>query len=263
MEGAEYVSSCENEDGFPRLLRESLKWFNLSGSPEYHGKALRDEEECKWVVGVQLKVDRAPEQWWSTAVGANFLDACHIAARDTLRILCSSYQRINPAPPVKFFPPADKHSLRWIQQLQALQQMRNTNDPTVAYLALYLHTLDVEYDKLNIQYSKLEAHHKEAKTLLAKAQQELLLLKPKKGSEQDKRREKSSFDPQCPSCIEEVRAARKAATIPPAQANPSHQVSVPVMEDKASMGAFLSLSFPGEGSSSQPQCRTKPPTPRS
>jgi len=262
MEGAEYVSSCESEDGFPRLLRETLKWFNLSGYPEYHGKVFLDEGQWKWVVGVQLKADGAPERWWSTVIGNSFLDACHVAARDTLRILCSSYQGINPASPVKLFPPAEKNSLRWIQQLQALQQMRNADDPTVAYLALYLHTLDVEYDKLRFQYGKLEVRHKGIKALLTKTQQELQLLRTKKILRQVKREEESSSNPQCPSHIDEVQVAYRVATNPPVQADPSHQVNAHIREDRASMGAFLSLSFPEEGSSSQPAVQNQASNPQ-
>ncbi|WVZ98464.1 hypothetical protein U9M48_043906 [Paspalum notatum var. saurae] len=174
MEGAEYVSSCESEDGFPRLLRETLKWFNLSGYPEYHGKVFLDEGQWKWVVGVQLKADGAPERWWSTVIGNSFLDACHVAARDTLRILVLILPRDQPRIPREALSTREKELSPMDPTTPSpAKQMRNADDPTVAYLALYLHTADVEYDKLRFRYGKLEVRHKGIKALPTKTQQEL------------------------------------------------------------------------------------------
>lgn len=258
MEGARCVSSCEEEGGFPRLLVETLQWFNLPGRPEYHGKLFLDGGEEKWLVGVRLIVDRAPDGCWNTAVAYKFVDACHIAARDALRALVALYRALSRESPMKFFPPNDKTAPRWVQRISILPRMMRFEDPSVAYLATYLHALDDEYDKLCFLYRKLEARNRASEALLAKTQQELAQLKSE-----------NSFDPRCPGCIDEVRVTRGGRSGHPTQLRQSRLGSFqnslleqwkareksPVShlgrEDKASMGAFLTLSPLGEGSSSQ------------
>ena len=167
MESARCVSSCKEEDGFHRILRETLQWFNLPGRLEYHGRMFQDGGEHKWLVGVRLEVARAPDGWWSTAVAYEFRDACHIAARDMLRAVSSTYWSLSRTSPMKFFPPMDNTAPRWTQRVVVLSQMKAYEDPSVAYLAMYLHALDDEYDKLSLQYRKLEARYQASAALLA------------------------------------------------------------------------------------------------
>jgi len=167
MESARCVSSCKEEDGFHRILRETLQWFNLLGRLEYHRRMFQDGGEHKWLVGVRLEVARAPDGWWSTAVAYEFRDACHIAARDMLRAVSSTYWSLSRTSPMKFFPPMDNTAPRWTQRVVVLSQMKAYEDPSVAYLAMYLHALDDEYDKLSLQYRKLEARYQASAALLA------------------------------------------------------------------------------------------------
>ncbi|WVZ84201.1 hypothetical protein U9M48_031256 [Paspalum notatum var. saurae] len=134
--------------------------------------------------------------------------------------------------------------------------MKTIEDPIVAYLALYLHALDDEYDKLTLMYRKLEARYRASESLLTTCQQQLA-------------RRENEFNPQCPSCIHNLRTPLEGMTCPPTQPSQSPLGSVQFSlleqwkareqslvshlsrEDKGSMGAFLTLSSLGEGSSSQ------------
>jgi hypothetical protein len=45
--------------------------------------------------------------------------------------------------------------------------MKAYEDPSMAYLAMYLHALDDEYDKLSLQYRELESRYQASAALLA------------------------------------------------------------------------------------------------
>ncbi|WVZ90212.1 hypothetical protein U9M48_036534 [Paspalum notatum var. saurae] len=165
MESARCVSYCEEEGGFPMLLRETLQWFKLAGRPKYRGRMFLDGEEHKWLVGIHLEVTHDPKGWWSTAVAYEFRDACHMAAREMLRVLSSTYRSLSRTSPMMFFPPVNKNTPRWVQRVSDLPRMKTAEDPTVAYLALYLHALDDEHDKLTLLYRKLEARYRASESL--------------------------------------------------------------------------------------------------
>jgi hypothetical protein len=52
-------------------------------------------------------------------------------------------------PPLRYFPPSNKNTPTWRKRLQALSGRDPIeDDPTIVYMAGYLHTLDNHYDDL-------------------------------------------------------------------------------------------------------------------
>jgi outer membrane murein-binding lipoprotein Lpp len=67
----------------------------------------------------------------------------------TLRQLCQNYSRVIFETPLRYFPPSNKNTPAWRKRLQALSGTDPTeDDPTIVYMAGYLHTLDNQYDDL-------------------------------------------------------------------------------------------------------------------
>jgi chromosome segregation ATPase len=58
-------------------------------------------------------------------------------------------QQSNLCNPLRYFPPSNKNTPAWRKRLQALSGRDPTeDDPTIVYMAGYLHTLDNQYDDL-------------------------------------------------------------------------------------------------------------------
>ena len=49
---------------------------------------------------------------------------------------------------MRFFPPLEKASNNWIGKVISIRQLKESEDPTIAYLALHLLALDDEFEKL-------------------------------------------------------------------------------------------------------------------
>jgi outer membrane murein-binding lipoprotein Lpp len=86
-------------------------------------------------------------------------------------------------PPLRYFPPSNKNTPTWRKRLQALSGRDPTeDDPTIVYMAGYLHTLDNHYDDLsshcthlNSRVESLEQQVKELKKEKASLQESLEL----------------------------------------------------------------------------------------
>jgi len=84
-----------------------------------------------------------------TFTGYRFPDTCQNVARKALRQLCQNYSRVIFETPLHYFPPNNKNTPAWRKRLQALSGRDPTeDDPTIVYMAGYLHTLDNQYDDL-------------------------------------------------------------------------------------------------------------------
>jgi hypothetical protein len=84
-----------------------------------------------------------------TATGHHFPDTCQNATQKALRQLCQNYSREVSETALRYFPPSNKNTLAWRKRLQALSERDpNEDDPTIVYMAGYLHTLDNHYDGL-------------------------------------------------------------------------------------------------------------------
>jgi FtsZ-binding cell division protein ZapB len=85
--------------------------------------------------------------------------------------LCQNYSREVSETPLLYFPPSNKNTPAWRKRLQALLgRDPNEDDPTIVYMAGYLHTLDNHYDDLfshcthlNSRVESLEQQIKELK----------------------------------------------------------------------------------------------------
>jgi predicted small lipoprotein YifL len=61
-------------------------------------------------------------------------------------------------PPLRYFPPSNKNTPAWRKRLQALSGRDPTeDDPTIVYMAGYLHTLDNHYDNLSSHCTHLNS----------------------------------------------------------------------------------------------------------
>jgi hypothetical protein len=60
--------------------------------------------------------------------------------------------------PLRYFPPSNKNTPTWRKRLQALSGRDPTeDDPTIVYMAGYLHTLDNHYDGLSSHRTHLNS----------------------------------------------------------------------------------------------------------
>jgi FtsZ-binding cell division protein ZapB len=116
-----------------------------------------------------------------TATGHRFVDTCQNAAQKALRQLCQNYSREVSETPLHYFPPSNKNTPAWRKRLQALSgRDPNEDDPTIVYMATYLHTLDNHFNDLfshcthlNSRVESLEQQIKELKEEKAALQDSL------------------------------------------------------------------------------------------
>jgi chromosome segregation ATPase len=60
--------------------------------------------------------------------------------------------------PLRYFPPNNKNTPAWRKRLQALSGGDPIeDDPTIVYMAGYLHTLDSQYDDIASHYTHLKS----------------------------------------------------------------------------------------------------------
>jgi outer membrane murein-binding lipoprotein Lpp len=109
-----------------------------------------------------------------TFIGHRFPDTCQSVAQKALKQLCQNYSREIFENPLRYFPPSNKNTPTWRKRLQAL----SGRDPTIVYMAGYLHTLDNHYDDLsshcthlNSRVESLEQQVKELKKEKASLQE--------------------------------------------------------------------------------------------
>jgi hypothetical protein len=163
MEGSWVIrtSYCSEEEGFPHLLRSCALRMGIRKKPEYVWKEYRENgvEKCYTVVYLeesQSYPNHPPFQ--VTFIGHRFPDTCQSVARKALRQLCQNYSREVFETPLRYFPPSNKNTPTWRKRLQALSGRDPTeDDPTIVYMAGYLHTLDNHYNDLSSHCTHLNS----------------------------------------------------------------------------------------------------------
>jgi len=160
------VSHCEDVKGFPKLLRDTIRYLEVQGYPEYCALALPGKEGPEWTVMLYIRDSLALTGWYTTVVRKEFLDACRIAARDAMKKICSTYRGMVQHSPMRFYPPMNKMAPAWRKRTAVLAEISKSKDPTIAYLALYVDALDDEYDKLSGLYNRLITRNREMEAKL-------------------------------------------------------------------------------------------------
>jgi hypothetical protein len=139
---------CQNEDGFPKLLRACTVRLGIRSQPEYDGREFVEHGTEKCVVTVYIGSSPHHVEWSVTAVGHRFRDTCQVIARKALRALCQIYEEVADTS-LRFFPPFQRDRPVWMARMCALEgQQLLEDDPTVVYLTAYLLTLEAQYDFL-------------------------------------------------------------------------------------------------------------------
>jgi hypothetical protein len=142
------TSFCQNEDGFPKLLRACTVRLGIKSQPEYDGREFVEHGTEKCVVTVYIRSSLHHVEWSVTAAGHRFKDTCQVVARKALRALCQIYEEVADTP-LTFFPPFQRDRPVWMARMRALEgQHLLEDDPSVVYLTAYLLTLDAQYDFL-------------------------------------------------------------------------------------------------------------------
>jgi hypothetical protein len=143
------TSFCQNEDGFPKLLRACTVRLEIRNQPEYDGREFVKHGTKKCVVTVYIGSSLHHVEWSVTAAGHRFKDTCQVIARKALRALCQIYEEEVVNTLLRFFPPFRRDRLVWMARMRALEgQKLLEDDPTIVYLTAYPLTLDAQYDFL-------------------------------------------------------------------------------------------------------------------
>lgn len=152
MEGVWTTTRCENTEGFPHVLYETLQKLGVRERPEYEGREFESHgtERCEVAVYVP-KSEMFPEiseAWSVSASGFRFSNTYRAVARKALRYLCQTFEGPIASTPMRFFPPVDKNCQVWKASMEALRaQGTSEGNPTVLHLASYLLALDELYDR--------------------------------------------------------------------------------------------------------------------
>jgi hypothetical protein len=163
MEGSFVIrtSYCSEVEGFPHLLRSCALRLGIRKKPEYVWKDYREDGIEKCSIAVYLGESRnypnhPPFQ--VTFTGHRFPDTCQNVAQKALRQLCQNYSREVFETPLRYFPPSNKNTPTWRKRLQALSgRDPSEDDPTMVYMAGYLHTLDNHYDDFFAHFTRLNS----------------------------------------------------------------------------------------------------------
>jgi hypothetical protein len=154
---------CQNEDGFPKLLRACIVRLGIRSQPEYDGREFFEHGTEKCVVTVYIGSSPHHVEWSVTAVGHRFKDTFQVVARKALRALCQIYKEEVSDTPLRFFPPLQRVRPVWMTRMRALEgQQLLEFDPSVMYLTAYLLTLDAQYDFLARHHRQLIARAEDA-----------------------------------------------------------------------------------------------------
>jgi hypothetical protein len=99
------TSLCQNEDGFPKLLRACIVRLRIRSQPEYDGREFIEHGTKKCVVAVYIGSSLHHVEWSVTAAGHRFKDTCQVVTRKALRALCQIYEEKVVDTSLRFFPP--------------------------------------------------------------------------------------------------------------------------------------------------------------
>jgi hypothetical protein len=171
------TSFCQNEDGFPKLLRACTVHLGIRSQPEYDGHEFVEHGTEKCVVTVYIGSSLHHVEWSVTAAGHKFRDTYQVVACKALRTLCQIYEEVADTP-LRFFPPFQRDHPVWMARMHALEgKQLLEDDPIVVYLTAYLLTLDAQYDFLARHHCQMiaraedaEKHNRQLHVDLTKAQ---------------------------------------------------------------------------------------------
>jgi hypothetical protein len=108
------TSFCQNEDGFPKLLRACTVRLGIRSQPEYDGCEFVEHGIEKCVVTVYIGSSLHHVEWSVTAAGNRFKDTCQVVARKALRALCQIYeQEVADTPSDSFCPFRETIQFGW------------------------------------------------------------------------------------------------------------------------------------------------------
>jgi hypothetical protein len=115
------TSFCQNEDGFPKLLKACTVRLGIRSQPEYDGREFIEHGTEKCVVTVYIGSSPHHVEWSVTVAGHRFKDTCQVVARKTLRALCQIYEEEVADTPLRFFPPFQRNRPVWMARMRALE----------------------------------------------------------------------------------------------------------------------------------------------
>jgi hypothetical protein len=135
--------------------------MGIRKKPDYVWKEYRENgtEKCSMAVylGESWNYPNHPP-FHVTFTRHRFPDTCQNVARKALQQLCQNYSKEVFETPLRYFPPSNKNTPAWRKRLQALSGRDPTeDDPTIVYMAGYLHTLDNHYDDLSSHCTHLNS----------------------------------------------------------------------------------------------------------
>jgi hypothetical protein len=157
------TSFCQNEDGFPKLLRACTVRLGIRSQPEYDGREFVEHGTEKCVMTVYIGSSPRHVEWSVTTTGHRFRDTYQVVARKALRALCQIYEEEVADTPLRFFPPFQRNRPVWMARMRALEEQQLLeDDPIVMYLTAYLVTLDAQYDFLARHHRQMVARAEDA-----------------------------------------------------------------------------------------------------
>jgi hypothetical protein len=153
------TSYSSEVEGFPHLLRSCALHMGIRKKLEYVWKEYLEGGMEKCSMAVYLGESRNylnHPSFQVTFTGYRFPDTCQNVARTTLQQLCQNYNKVIFETPLRYFPPSNKNTSTWRKRLQALSGGDPIeDDPTIVYMAGYLHTLDNQCDDLTLHCTYL------------------------------------------------------------------------------------------------------------
>jgi hypothetical protein len=170
------TSFCQNEDGFPKLLKACIVRLRIRSQPEYDGREFIEHGTEKCVVTVYIGSSLHHVEWSVTAAGHRFKDTCQVVARKALRALCQIYEEEVADTPLRFFLSFQRNRPVWMARMRALEEQQLLeDDPTVVYLTAYLLTLDAQYDFLARHHRQMISRAEDAEKLNCKLHMDLTI----------------------------------------------------------------------------------------
>jgi hypothetical protein len=115
------TSFCQNEDGFPKLLRACTVCLRIRSQPEYDGREFVEHDIDKCVVTLYIGSSPLHVEWSVTAAGHRFKDTYQVIARKALRALCQIYEKEVGDTLLRFFLPFQRNRPIWMARMRALE----------------------------------------------------------------------------------------------------------------------------------------------
>lgn len=162
--------------GFVKLLSDCTRSLGILGEPHYETVEHRNESSLGCTVTIRIGPSIYHPGFSTTTLGHIAASTQQTAARDTLRRLCTTYEKEVSQTCLRFFPPDNKTTPLWQQRLQNLAKGQlYRRAPIVNHMTNYLLTLDHHFSRVN---SELYFSHRQMLSGAAQVRQ----LKKEKGA---------------------------------------------------------------------------------